>query len=1423
MPNFIQKIINRTPFKSKPKYKLGSTTKSDSLDHLEESVGPSLGRILGNGSELRRLMPTVRAVLSHEEDMSKVDEHNPTTADGKPNYVVDLATKTADFKKRIQDTKDKFLNGKTFEEFTQDKTAEEIQKIQKELNSVVERTLDEILPEAFAVVREASRRHDGRAHRPVQILGGLVMHQGRTAEMRTGEGKTLTNLLPAYLNALAGKPSLVVSTNDFLTREGANDAKSVLSRLGMTVGLVEDNVSLMAQDKDPVASKQEAYNADITYVTNGELGFDYLRDNQVQDPSKAVLRAPLEDTFAIIDEADSIMLDAARSALNLSASVPRETTLMLHAANAFVTNPLAPLAALKLKSRELYEKDKTQWVFTPESDDEFDRIDAIIQKSVQKIDKKTGVIVQKGITINGKVFTEEDLAIDRDNKTFRCKEGILEHFHDYITESGTVSLTDRGVDKAEKYFAVNAEHTNEWLPVNYYVRNALMAHTRYNKREDNDSQQLSSEEKGFEQNYIIQDGKIVLVDSLTGRPQANSRLQDGLHQAIEAKEGLEINPDGDRSASISYQNFMRKFRKLACATGTIKTSEREFQDIYSQSVVVVPPNAEPRRQDHEDILYKTKDAKYAAIAQKVLELHKTGQPILIGTTHVNESEKLAKAIEAAFVAAGQPLPANFNVLNAKNVHQESAIISQAGCFGAITISTNMAGRGTDIKLGGDPEKMALLKIQAVMKAQDEAFQGKTLESAPIELQKELKGLKIENFIKTGKYPNYLSACDALIAECKKIAEQSSGRFAVKGQETPLPTIEEHMHQKGEESMLSDYNALVAEYTKIAKAEKAQILALNNPTEKALEELKPKIEATLGKEISLEEARKIIDIESKKDNSTLYSEYKKLVASHQKGLFVVGSARHDSRRIDNQLIGRAGRSGDPGESQFFLSLEDDLITGHGNERLVSKLKDQFTTDASPLEETPKLRKLMTKLFNKAQDNVEAMHTAAREQALKMNEMFIRLQENMYAERQKILDLVLDSNVPEKTLSAGIAKQQAKHDVEESKLEKLQDKQRELSQKLAGLPKKKAQLSKKIRGASPAERDTIQKEIDELTAQMARGGTIQKEIDELKTQIEKQRAILQKAKIELETAKRAVEANYRQTVVQNQKKLKSTIHNMAKATVADMVEKTITKTHYIEHSVSKELLNPIVAKLPKDSTAKDWNWKQIEIDSHRTLGIDIPESLKKTAIEQGMNRVEFRKALKGLAEKTDIVSHISKIKSAEDWNWEQLAKDMKESFNVELPENFAEKAALQGMTPKELQSSLTELAEKALDSQERALGDTAFQTYRSSLLQSIDANWQTCLEDFPQLTRDANMRAIAQKDPALEVKIMGAAKWESTLSCMRANTIQHITHAPTPKPTVAGSEEAPAPNLARSLRRALSQTRLTSTPQPPTPVSQQGLGA
>ncbi len=667
-------------------------------------------------------------------------------------------------------------------------------------------TTDDILYDAFAVVREAANRVLKLKHYHVQIIGGIALYQGRIAEMKTGEGKTLVATLPAYLAALTGKGVHIVTVNDYLAQRDAEWMGKVHRFLGLTVGVV-----VPGMDDD---DKKKAYNCDITYATNNELGFDYLRDNLKTDIDKMVQR---ELAFGIVDEVDSILIDEARTPLIISGKGD--------------------------KSSELYERvDRFVRTLKGGFDD-----DGVHEEDTDKKKKKKK---KEEIEEPSEEIGEIEEEIDEKFQT-GGKYGDWDYVIDRKDRS--VQITELGAAKAERFFNIENLGDIDNAALNHHIQQALKAHKLFHRDED----------------YIVNDGEVVIVDEFTGRLMIGRRYSDGLHQAIEAKEGVKVRNENKTYATITFQNFFRLYKKLSGMTGTAKTEEGEFRTIYSLDVLEIPTNKPVVRKDMPDMVYSTVEGKKRAILKEIMTRHESGQPILIGTATVEKSEEIAKLLRKNGV--------KHNILNAKNHEREAEIVAQAGRLGAVTIATNMAGRGTDILLGGNPEYLAKKRLR------EEGVEHELIELA------------------------------TSYAELEGEAEEVRRR----------------------------YQELYAEYKAETDAEKLKVIEAG-------------------------------------------------------GLCILGTERHESRRIDNQLRGRSGRQGDPGVSVFFLSLEDDLIKRFGGETM-KKIYNVFSKD----DNTCLQSRMLSRGIENAQKAIEGRNFGIRKTILQYDDVMNKQREVIYAERMKVL--------------------------------------------------------------------------------------------------------------------------------------------------------------------------------------------------------------------------------------------------------------------------------------------------------------------------------------------------------------------------------------------------------------------------------------
>ena len=717
--------------------------------------------------ELKRINPLKDKVLALEPEMAKLTDD-------------ELKAKTTEFKERL-------AKGET---------------------------LDDLLPEAFAVCREADWRVLGMKPYPVQIIGGIVLHRACIAEMQTGEGKTLVATMPTYLNALTGEGVHVVTVNDYLARRDSEWMGKVYRFLGLTVGLVVHGVE--------AGDRKKAYEADVTYGTNNEFGFDYLRDNMVVYKANMVQRG---HAFAIVDEVDSILIDEARTPLIISGK-GEDSSVMYKRADDF---------AKTLKKSVIVELD--------------DKVEAEEQ-------------------------VDGDYVVDEKRKT--------------------ATLTESGVKKGEAFFHVENLADADNMSLRHYIDGAIKARGVMHRDTD----------------YIVKDGEVIIVDEFTGRLMYGRRFNDGLHQAIEAKEGVTVAAESKTLATVTFQNYFRMYKKLSGMTGTASTEADEFSEIYGLNIVSIPTNKPRARKDLPDSVYKTVNGKYNAVIEQVAECHAKGQPVLVGTVSVEKSEALSKLLKKKGI--------EHNVLNAKQHEREAEIVAQAGKQGAVTIATNMAGRGTDIMLGGNVTYMA----KAALKK---------------ELSKELT---------------------ANLAELKDAYEHEKARAKASGTELPTPP---------EAGIDAKLEMLMTECDGHAETEDAEILHARKRFEELCEEFTPEVKR---------EAE---------------------VVRNAGGLFIIGTERHESRRIDNQLRGRAGRQGDPGASRFFLSLEDDLMRIFGGDR-VQSLMDSLGLD----EDVPIENKLITNTIESAQKKLEASNFAIRKQVLQYDDVMNQQREIIYKQRQMVLD-------------------------------------------------------------------------------------------------------------------------------------------------------------------------------------------------------------------------------------------------------------------------------------------------------------------------------------------------------------------------------------------------------------------------------------
>jgi len=738
--------------------------------------------------------------------------------------------------------------------------------------------LDDLLPEAFAVVREASRRVLGMRHFDVQLIGGMVLHDGQIAEMKTGEGKTLVATLPAYLNALTGKGVHIVTVNDYLARRDAEWMGQIHRFLGLTVGLIQQGMS-------PLERKFN-YGCDITYGTNSEFGFDYLRDNMATAMADVVQR-PFN--FCIIDEVDSILVDEARTPLIISGQVERPSDKYTKA---------AAVADFFWREKQVAKQEYEQKQAQAEH----------LEREGQKAEAQ-------------QYFIKAEIA-----------KGRMEYYYEADEKARNVLLTDEGFIKAEEMLGVKDlfDRDDPWA---HYIFNAIKAEELFTK----------------DVNYIVREGEIVIVDEFTGRVMPGRRWSDGLHQAIEAKEHAEIQPETQTLASITYQNFFLLYPKLSGMTGTAKTEEAEFERIYNLEVTIIPTNRSLARRDLSDVVYKTEEAKWRAVAEECAAMHNSGRPVLVGTTSVEKSELLSALL------AQQGVP--HNLLNAKpeNVERESEIVAQAGRSGAVTIATNMAGRGTDIILGGNADYMARLKVREylmprLVQPEEDGFAITTVPAA--RGRNPAQGFGDGKKVKTWKaspdiFPIDLS--NHALTTLKAAVDLAVTTYG----DRSLPELQ-----------VEDKLAIAAEK---APTDDPVIQALRD----AYHQIRQEYEQFTG------------------------SEHDQVVG--RGGLHVIGTERHESRRIDNQLRGRAGRQGDPGSTKFFLSLQDNLLRIFGGDR-VAGLMNAFRVE----EDMPIESGMLTRSLEGAQKKVETYYYDIRKQVFEYDEVMNNQRRAIYAERRRVLE-------------------------------------------------------------------------------------------------------------------------------------------------------------------------------------------------------------------------------------------------------------------------------------------------------------------------------------------------------------------------------------------------------------------------------------
>ena len=773
-----------------------------------------LKRLLGdpNARKLKKFQPLVAEINLIEEDIKGLSDE-------------DLKAKTGGFREQLAKA-------------TSDEETKEI--------------LDDILPEAFAVVREAAVRVLGMRHYDVQLLGGIVLHKGQIAEMKTGEGKTLVCTLPAYLNGLTGKGVHVVTVNDYLARRDAEWMGQVHRFLGLSVGLIQSGMS--------PSERRKNYACDITYTTNSELGFDYLRDNMAVSMEEVVQR-PFN--YCVIDEVDSVLIDEARTPLIISGQVERPTEKYLQASQ---------VAAQLVAQSEDYDEE-----------------------------------------VHG-------------------EEGVGDYEVD--EKARNILMTDEGFARAEQILGVTDlyDPENPWA---HYISNAIKAKELFTK----------------DVNYMVRNDEIVIVDEFTGRVLAGRRWSDGLHQAIEAKEGVPIQKETQTLASITYQNFFLLYPTLAGMTGTAKTEETEFEKVYNLQVTIIPTNLPSKRVDLADVVFKQEIGKWQAVAEDTANMHERGRPVLVGTTSVEKSELISHLLREKGI--------EHNLLNAKpeNVERESEIVAQAGRKTAVTIATNMAGRGTDIILGGNADYMARLKVREylmpkIVAPEDDNF---------------MTGVPVIDTSKNGG-KGFGNGNGKKAKTWKASPQIFPTELSVEAQNLLKETVKFAVKEYGEQS-LSELDA----------EEKIAVAAENAPIEDPVL-------------LKLREAYKVVRKEYEVFTDAEHDE-----VIENGGLHVIGTERHESRRVDNQLRGRAGRQGDPGSTRFFLSLQDNLLRIFGGDRVEKLMNMMRVEDDMPIES-----KMLTNSLEGAQKKVETFYYDTRKQVFEYDEVMNNQRRAIYAERRRVLE-------------------------------------------------------------------------------------------------------------------------------------------------------------------------------------------------------------------------------------------------------------------------------------------------------------------------------------------------------------------------------------------------------------------------------------
>jgi preprotein translocase subunit SecA len=740
-------------------------------------INTLIAKVVGtkNEREVKRIRPLVERIGALEPEMERLTD-------------AELRAKTDEFRKRIADRLGLIPD-------EPEAGADRLPQIQKERELALKEALDELLPEAFAVVREAGRRVLQMRHFDVQLVGGVVLHQGKIAEMKTGEGKTLVATLPVYLNALSGNGAHVVTVNDYLAKRDAEWMGKVYRFLGLNVGVIVHGLD--------DTERRQAYGADVTYGTNNEFGFDYLRDNMKFDLTQCVQRG---HNFGIVDEVDSILIDEARTPLIISGESEQTT-------------------------------------------DKYHRVNRILPK------------LERG---------EE---IERDDNKILTGDYVVDEKHH------TITVTDEGWEKVEQMLGIGNIADPENWDLKHHVETAVKAHSLYRRDVE----------------YVVKDGEVIIVDEFTGRLMPGRRWSDGLHQAIEAKENVKVERENQTLATITFQNYFRMYKKLAGMTGTAETEAPEFDKIYKLEVVVIPTNRTLLRQENPDVVYRTEREKYNAVSEGIEELHQRGQPVLVGTTSIEKSERISELLKQKKI--------QHVVLNAKYHEKEAEIVAQAGRKDVVTIATNMAGRGTDILLGGNPEFMT--KQECVKKGLAQALPPEAATAAP------------------------------------RVGKEGATLFYYQGTEYEVAT--------------EQWSEAFHRYKAQTDAEHDDVVAVG-------------------------------------------------------GLHILGTERHEARRIDNQLRGRAGRQGDPGSSRFYLSLEDDLMRIFAKEWVSKWLQKLGMEEGIPIES-----RLITRRIEAAQKAVEVQNFEARKHVLEYDDVMNKQREAVYGLRRRLLegldqkDLILEDYV------------------------------------------------------------------------------------------------------------------------------------------------------------------------------------------------------------------------------------------------------------------------------------------------------------------------------------------------------------------------------------------------------------------------------